>query len=59
MGASNRNLGSVAYAHCSKNRFLTVYRPFFTVFLATPTRDELDEFRARAVFRFVDTVKKR
>jgi hypothetical protein len=43
MGASTKRLGSVAYAHCSKNRFLTVYRPFFTVFLATPTRDELDE----------------
>src|SRR5215471_13690019 len=30
-------------ARCSKDRFLTVYRPFFTVFSVEPIRESLDE----------------
>jgi hypothetical protein len=32
-------LWSVAYAQCRENRFLAVYRPFFTVFPAAPNRE--------------------
>jgi len=56
------SFGSVAYAHrrkSRKNRFCTVFRPFFTVFPADANRDSSNESTAGPFSRCLGAAKKR